>query len=220
MRILIVGGGKVGSYLARKLAHAGHTVTVIEPRRDVAMKVVDATGVIVFEGDGTDVDLLKRADVHRSDWILAVTGKDDVNLVAAQLGRNLGAKKVLARLNDPANAPTFSALKIKTVAVTDLMVGVLERDLKVDVLEASVLLAHGKLSVTEFEVGPSFEEKPLQEIDVPPFSVIVAIERGDELIVPRGPTVIRPGDRIVATSRVDRAGDLFVEFCCTEKGSS
>ncbi len=219
MRVLIIGGGKVGSYLARKLARTGHTVTVIEPRHDVAMKVVGETGVIVFEGDGTDVELLKRADVHRSDWLLAVSGKDDVNLVATQLGRTLGAKKVLARLNDPANSPTFQALGIRTVAVTDLMVGVLERDLKVDVLEASVLLAHGKLSVTEFEVGQAFEPKPLQDIDVPPFSVIVAIERGDELIVPRGPTVIHPGDRIVATSRVDRASDLLVEFCCAEKTS-
>ena len=219
MRTLIVGGGKVGSYLARKLARSGHTVTVIEPRHDVAMKVVGETGVIVFEGDGTDVELLKRADVHRSDWMLAVSGKDDVNLVASQLGKTLGATKVLARLNDPANSPTFAALGIKTVAVTDLMVGVLERDLKVDVLEASVLLAHGKLSVTEFEVGPTFEEKALQDIDVPSFSVIVAVERGDVLIVPRGPTVIRPGDRVVATSLVDKASDLLVEFCA-EKHSS
>jgi len=219
VRALIVGGGKVGSYLARKLARSGHTVTVIEPRHDVAMKVVGETGVIVFEGDGTDVELLKRADVHRSDWMLAVSGKDDVNLVASQLGKTLGATKVLARLNDPANSPTFAALGIKTVAVTDLMVGVLERDLKVDVLEASVLLAHGKLSVTEFEVGPTFEEKALQDIDVPSFSVIVAVERGDVLIVPRGPTVIRPGDRIVATSLVDKASDLLVEFCA-EKHSS
>ncbi len=220
MRVLVIGGGKVGSYLARKLARSSHIVTVIEPRRDVAMKVVGETGVIVFEGDGTDVELLKRADVHRSDWLLAVSGKDEVNLVAAQLGRTLGATKVLARLNDPTNSPTFNALGINTVAVTDLMVGVLERDLKVDVLEASVLLAHGKLSVTEFEVGPSFEERALQDIDVPPFSVIVAVERAGELIVPRGPTMIHPGDRIVATSLVDKASDLLSEFCCTEKRSS
>ncbi|GMR02708.1 MAG: NAD-binding protein [Acidimicrobiia bacterium] len=212
MRVLVVGGGKVGSYLARKLARSGHTVSVIEPRHDVAIKVVGETGVIVFEGDGTDVELLKRADVHRSDWVLAVSGKDDVNLVAAQLGRTLGAKKVLARLNDPANSPTFSALGIRTVAVTDLMVGVLERDLKVDALEASVLLAHGKLTVSEFEVGSAFEARPLQDVDIPPSSVIVAVERDDDLVVPRGPTMIRPGDRVVATSLVDKEGDLHSAF--------
>jgi len=219
MRVLVVGGGKVGSYLARKLARSGHTVSVIEPRHDVAIKVVGETGVIVFEGDGTDVELLKRADVHRSDWILAVSGKDDVNLVAAQLGRTLGAKKVLARLNDPANSPTFSALGIRTVAVTDLMVGVLERDLKVDALEASALLAHGKLTVSEFEVGSVFEARPLQDVDIPPSSVIVGVERGDDLVVPRGPTMIHPGDRVVATSLVDKEGDLHSAFCALRNPS-
>ena len=72
MRTLVVGGGKVGSYLARKLAGDGHVVSVIEMDHDLAMRVVGETGVIVFQGDGTDVDLLKRADVHRSDWVFAV----------------------------------------------------------------------------------------------------------------------------------------------------
>ncbi len=219
MRALVVGGGKVGSYLARRLARSGHTVSVIEPRHDVAIKVVGETGVIVFEGDGTDVELLKRADVHRSDWVLAVSGKDDVNLVAAQLARTLGAKKVLARLNDPANSPTFTALGIKTVAVTDLMVSVLERDLKVDALEASVLLAHGKLAVTEFEVGSAFQACPLQDVDIPPSSVIVGVEHDGDLIVPRGPTMIRPGDRVVATSLVDKEGDLHSAFCAQRNPS-
>ncbi|MCL1593916.1 MAG: NAD-binding protein [Actinomycetia bacterium] len=215
MRVLVVGGGKVGSYLARKLARSGHIVTVIEPRHDIAMKVVGETGVIVFEGDGTDVELLKRADVHRSDWILAVTGKDEVNFVASQLGRTLGARKALARLNDPANSPTFTALGIKTVAVTDLMVDVLERDLKVDALEATSLLAHGRLLVSEFEVGATFEPRPLQDIEIPKSSVVLGVERGEDVIVPRGPTVIRPGDRLVVSSHVDKASDIQSVFCVT-----
>jgi trk system potassium uptake protein TrkA len=214
MRVLIIGGGKVGSYLARRLASDGHVVSVIEPRHAVAKSVKEDTGVNVFEGDGTDVDLLKRAGVGRSDWALAVSGRDEVNLVAAQLARALGVGKVLARMNDPANAPTFEALGIQTVAVTDLMVGVLERDLRVDALEATVLLAHGKLTVSEFEVGPGFDAKALQDIDLPASSVIVIIERGGELITPRGPVVIEPGDRIVASSRSEAASDLPVVFEC------
>jgi trk system potassium uptake protein TrkA len=214
MRVLIIGGGKVGSYLARRLAGEGHVVTVIEPRHSTAKRVKEETGVNVFEGDGTDADLLKRADVGRSDWALAVSGRDEVNLVAAQLARALGVKKVIARMNDPANSPTFKALGIRTVAVTDLMVGVLERDLRVDALEATVLLAHGKLTVSEFEVGPKFEAGALQDIDLPVSSVIVIIERHGELITPRGPVMIEPGDRIVASSLSEAASELPLIFKC------
>ncbi|GMQ92666.1 MAG: NAD-binding protein [Acidimicrobiia bacterium] len=212
MRTLIIGGGKVGSYLARKLARDGHMVSVIETNHDLAMKVVGATGVIVFEGDGTDVGLLRRADVHRSDWVFAVTGKDDVNLVASQLALTLGAQNVLARLNDPANSPTFSALGVNTVAVTDLMVDVIERDLKVYQLESNTLLAHGKLSVSEFEVGSTFEPMAVQDIDLPDSALLVAIERGDDVFVPHGQTTVNPGDRLVVTSRtasISNVQELF-----------
>jgi trk system potassium uptake protein TrkA len=186
---------------------------VIETNHDLAMKVVGETGVIVFEGDGTDVDLLKRADVHRSDWVFAVTGKDDVNLVASQLAQTLGAKNVLARLNDPANAATFEALGLNTVAVTDLMVDVIERDLKVHDFDSSTLLVHGRLSVSEFEVGATFVPAMVQDIDLPKSSLVVAIERGADLVVPDGQSTVQPGDRLVVASTVASSGDIQVLFC-------
>jgi trk system potassium uptake protein TrkA len=212
MRTLVIGGGKVGSYLARKLAKDGYLVSVIEMDRDLAMKVVGETGVIVFEGDGTDVELLKRADVHRSDWVFAVTGQDDVNLVASQLAQTLGARNVLARLNNPANAPTFEALGLNTVAVTDLMVDVIEHDVKVHDLASSTLLVHGKLSVSEFDVGATFEPTSIQDIDLPKSSLVVAIERGTDVVVPDGQTTVRPGDRLVVASSVASLADIQLLF--------
>lgn len=212
MRALVIGGGKVGSYLARRLAASHHSVSVIEPRESVAMKVVGQTGVLVFHGDGTDVDLLKRADVHRSDWAFAVTGQDDANLVAAQLARTLGAKNVVARLNDPANGPTFEALGIRTVAVTDLMVDVIERDLLVGDLGATALVAHGRISITEFDIPEEFVTKRILELGLPKSALIVAIERPGAVIIPRGSTKVKPGDRIVAASLADGVADIAAVF--------
>lgn len=218
MRVLIIGGGKVGSYLARRIARSGRTVSVIEPRESIARKVVGETGVLVFEGDGTDVELLKRADVHRADWVFAVTGRDEVNLVAAQLALTLGAKSVLARLNDPANAPTFEALGIRTVAVTDLMVDVIERDLVVDALNAASFVAHGKISLSEFDVPPEFEPQKIIDMGLSKNSIVIAIERGNGVLIPHGGTKVRPGDRVIAASLTEEMGELLDAFGCGQEG--
>ena len=219
MKTLVIGGGKVGTFLALKLAHDGHVVTVIESGRDIAQRLEDKvskenlrSNCLVFVGDGTDVKLLKDADIARADWVLAVSGRDDVNLVAAQLAKTLGVDKVLARLNDPANRETFKALGIKAVAVTDLMAKALELDLKSDLLERAAVLAHGRLVVSEITVGPDFDARLLRDIEVPVSTVIVAVENNDEVRIARGDTIIGPGDRIVASSLIDSADELPVVF--------
>lgn len=212
MRILIIGGGKVGSYLARRFVASHHTVSVIEPRESLAKKVGAGANILVFQGDGTNVDLLKRADVHRSDWVFAVTGLDDANLVAAQLARTLGAKNVLARLNDPSNAPTFDALGIRTVAFTDLMVDVIERDVLAGDLSATVLVAHGRLTISELDVGKSFTTTRIADLGLPDATVIVAIERDGEIIIAHGSTKVKAGDRIVAASLPEGITSLVDTF--------
>ena len=121
MRVTLIGGGKVGSFLSRELHDAGHAVTVVEDHAGRAKTLTDDSKVLVLEGDGTDINLLMGADTGRADWVLAVTGLDEVNLVACQLAITLGARHVLARLNNPLNRPTFEARKIPVVAVTDVM---------------------------------------------------------------------------------------------------
>lgn len=219
MKTLIIGGGKVGAFLALKLAHDGHVVTVVESGHHIAQRLEDKvssenlrSNCLVFVGDGTDVKLLKDADIARADWVLAVSGRDDVNLVAAQLAKTLGVEKVLARLNDPANRDTFKALDIKAVAVTDLMAKTLELDLKSDVLERAAVLAHGRLVVSEIMVGPGFDARLLRDIAVPTSTVIVAVERDDEVHIARGDTMIGPGDTVVASSLIDAADKLPVIF--------
>jgi trk system potassium uptake protein TrkA len=161
VRILLIGGGKVGSYLAREFVTDGHVVSVIEESVERARTVIEESGALVFEGDGTDVELLRSADVDRTDWVLAVTGRDEDNLVACELAATLGAKHVLARLNNPRNRPTFDALKIPVIGVTDLMAGVISHEVEVSDLSRVALMGGGKISLVERSIPEGFPETPL-----------------------------------------------------------
>lgn len=203
MRILLIGGGKVGSFLARELERAGHIVSVIEENAQRAQALTEQSRVLVFEGDGTDIALMKAADVDRSDWVLCVTGLDEVNLVACELALTLGAKNVLARLNNPLNRPTFEALHIPVVAVTDLMATVISREVEVSDLRLIALLGRGRISLYEIDLPPEFVERPLAEVRFPTGSLAVAVVSGHDVVVPTASTVLKPGDEVTVVSSVE-----------------
>lgn len=203
MRVTLIGGGKVGSFLAKELFKAGHVITVIEEAHHHAEALSDDSKVLVLEGDGTDINLLKAADTDRSDWVLAVTGLDEVNLVACQLALTLGAKHVLARLNNPLNRPTFEALEIPVVAVTDVMATLISREVEVDELRHITLLGRGEISVYEIDVPEHVESVPVAELRLPKGSLLIALVSGDDVSVPTASTTLRPGDQVTAVSSVE-----------------
>jgi trk system potassium uptake protein TrkA len=203
MRVTLIGGGKVGSYLAKELFKGGHVITVIEELHHHAEELSDDSKVLVLEGDGTDINLLKAADTDRSDWVLAVTGLDEVNLVACQLALTLGAKHVLARLNNPLNRPTFEALEIPVVAVTDVMATLISREVEVDEFRHITLLGRGEVSVYEIDVPQGVESVPVAELRLPRGSLLVALVSGDDVTVPTASTILKPGDQVTAVSSVE-----------------
>lgn len=206
--MLLVGGGKVGSFLARELVSEGHFVAVVEPNEERAQDVANDVDAVVINGDGTDVGVLRAAEVAAADWLLAVTGLDEVNLVACQLGLTLGADRVIARLNAPGNRATFEALKIPVVAVTDLMVQVISQEIAATDLERIAVVGRGQVSLCEFEVPASFEPTKVQDIALPDPAVLAAVVRGDHVLVPGAATTIRPGDRITAVTTVALESEL------------
>ncbi|MBS1195823.1 MAG: potassium transporter TrkA [Actinobacteria bacterium] len=204
MRIVIIGAGKIGRHLARELAEAGHAVTVAESDAEVARQLAESVDALVLEGDGTSMSLLKSAEVSRADWLLAVTGQDEVNLTACELAETLGAKRVLARLNDPRNRATFDALGIPVVAVTDLISQLISREIDFLHLERIALLARGRISLIEVEVVGEAEPRRVADLGLPPQTILVAVTRdGEEKVeIPRGDTVINPGDRVLVVTAV------------------
>jgi trk system potassium uptake protein len=207
VRIVIIGAGKIGRHLARELSEAGHAVTVAESNAEEALRLAESVDALVLEGDGTSMSILMSAEVSRADWLLALTGQDEVNLTACELAETLGAKRVLARLNDPRNRATFDSLGIPVVAVTDLISQLISREIDFFHLERIALLARGRISLIEVEVVPSAPARRVIDLGLPAQTVLVAVTRegtGGEVVIPRGDTVIEPGDRVLAVTAVEQ----------------
>ncbi len=215
MRALIVGGGEVGAYLAEVLGDQGHAVSVIESESGRAAAISEETKAMVLMGDGTDIQVLRNGDVHRADWVLAVTGRDEDNIVACQLATTLGAKRVLARLNDPKNRATFDALGIPVVSVSDLIAKVISAEVEVDVREAVriALIGRGQVSLLELEIPLHVSPRKVIDLQLPHPTILVTVMRGDEVIVPGAETMIEPGDRVLAVTNVELEVPLREVLC-------
>lgn len=216
MRIVIVGGGKVGGYLAAELLDTGHGVTVIEGDTERAQKLAESIGGVVIHGDGTDIETLRSAGAGRADWLLAVTGRDDINLVACELSATLGAAETLARLNDPRNRGTFDALGIKVVGVTGLIGEVIERELDRQFFDRITFLGLGALSIMEVEVDERVKPRAVRDLGLPRETLLVAIIGPDgNAAVPDGDSLIRAGDRVIAVTAIDNEPLVRDALCRT-----
>ncbi len=132
MNAVIVGGGKVGSHLAKTLAGRGAKVVVVEEdeaRCDLISREMGEAGVRLVHGDGDEPSVLDAAGARGADVVIAATGHDEDNLVVSLLGkREYQVPMTLARVNNPRNAWLFTERfgVDKTVSSTAAMVGVIE----------------------------------------------------------------------------------------------
>jgi trk system potassium uptake protein len=122
MKTVIVGCGRVGAALAGAFDRAGHQVIIIDRSTSAFDKLDDSFGGTAIRGDGTDEDVLLRAGAEDADLFLALTEGDNRNTMSAQLAvEALGARQVVAKINDPLRAEAYADLGIATICRTDLM---------------------------------------------------------------------------------------------------
>lgn len=197
MRIIIIGGGKVGSSLSLMLHSDGHVVSLIEVNVERAEALIENADFMVFHGDGSDVELLRAADIDRVDWAVAVTGHDEDNLVACELARTLGAKNILARLNNPLNRPTFDALGVPVVGVTDLMAQVISREVELVDLSRLAVIEGGDVSLVERELPVDYPSTRITELQLPRPSLLITLIRDGRASVPGPDTVLKAGDKVL-----------------------
>lgn len=225
MFILIVGGGKVGSYLTRALLNQGHEVVVIEKIEKKAKALetlIDRQATVV--GDGCDPYVLEAAGVARADVVVADTGDDEDNLVVVLLTKKKSKARCIARVNNPRNKQIFDSLDpedpITVISSTEIILDVLNEHVNAAsytaALETMHLFGRGNLSLVRICIPETSHaaNKTLAELTIPRNSVLVAIERdGDEeMVIPTGDTLLHVGDRIVAVCKNGAAEKLQAIF--------
>jgi trk system potassium uptake protein TrkA len=215
MFILIVGGGKVGTYLARGLLKQQHEVVVIEKdARKAQMMTNLLESDIAVIGDGCDPNILIQAGVGRADVVVADTGDDEDNLVVVLISKKHSKARCIARVNNPKNKLIFESLDserpVIVISSTEIILDIIDDRVNATTLETLARVGKGDLELVQLSItgdSPASGHR-IADLALPSGSVIVAVDRGSgEVVIPNGETVFAPGDAVIAmikhTARAD-----------------
>ena len=214
MFVIIVGGGKTGSYLAELLLAGGHKVRVIDQRSEVIEKLgAELPADVIVRGDGADPKVLLNAGIRTAHVIAAVTGDDEDNLVVATLARSeFGVRRVIARINNPKNAWLFTPDMGVDVAINqaDLMAKLIAEEMSLGDMMTLVKLRKGEVSIVEEKIEPGAPAagQAIKSVPLPSGCTLAAIIRKGEVITPRGDTLLQPNDEVVAVIRTEQEAEL------------
>ncbi len=214
MNVLIVGGGKVGTYLASLLLADGHKVKIVEGGKEEYRTITSQLpqDVVVF-GNMTDPNVLESAGIREADVVAAVTRTDETNLVITSLARfEFNVRRTIARVNIPKNAWLFTPAMGVDVPLNqaDLMAHLIAEEMSLGDVMTLLKLKRGQYSLVENTVDPKAVAagKAVKDLHLPSECVLPAIIRNGNLIIPRGITVLQPGDEVFALVHVSQLDKL------------
>jgi trk system potassium uptake protein TrkA len=186
---------------------------VVEKDKELCEEIAKELEALVIHGDGCDPKVLEEAGIKRANVIAAVTGDDEDNLIVCQLAKELfNIQRTVARVNDPDNEHTFSKLSIDVpIDSTKIIAKIIEEEVSLSDIVNLMSFKHGKLSIVRVDLPHESPviNKRIQDIHLPPDSVFVSIVRGEEVIIPKGTTVLKPGDDIIAITLIGNEPQLL-----------
>lgn len=212
LHVAVAGAGETGLYLAELLEARNHDVTLIERNRqrcEIASERLHST--VVLHGDCTNIQFLREERIDRMDYFIAVTGDDESNVMAALLARELKVDKTACLIDRPDYVRIAEkvgidvAISPRIVAANRIMTLV-----KKGRIRSVTLLEEGAVEVTEYQAlsRSPIVGRTLKEVELPQGTLIGGIVRGPNVVIPRGPDMIRPGDIVITISAARSSDEL------------
>jgi trk system potassium uptake protein TrkA len=213
MRVAIAGAGNVGLFIANDLAGAGHDIQLIEQNADVVQRGGAVEGVEWLTADACEVSSLREAELERCDVVVAATGDDEDNLVISLLAKQeFGVPRVVARVNHPKNEWLFNenwGVDL-SVSTPHLITALVEEAVSVGRLVRLLGFEGGKVQLVEATLADDAPvvDKAIRDLEIPRDATIVAVVRGDHVVMPRGDTIFEKGDEVLAMVTGDSEEDV------------
>lgn len=185
----------------------------MDKERSICEEIAKDLEVLVVNGDACDPKILEEAGIERADVLAAVTGDDEDNLIICQLAKEkFGLQRTVGRVNNPDNEHVFSELGIDVpVDSTKIIAKIIEEEVSFSDFVNLMSFKRGKLAIVRVDLPKDAPviNKQLKDIALPKDAVLVSILRGEEVILPRGDTVLKPGDDVIALTLIGNEPQLL-----------
>ena len=207
--IVVIGGGNIGLFLSKQIIEEIPDIRLkmIELSRDRAEQVADQLEkAVVIYGDSLASEILTEANVQKADAVIAVTNDDQVNILSSLLAKREGAQRATTLVNNLTYGPLVRSLGIDAVvnprAITTSRI---LQHIRRGRIRGVHSLRDGLAEIIEAETLDTspLSGKTLRDVKLPAGVIIGAIARGEEVIIPRGNTVIQTGDRVIVFATRD-----------------
>jgi trk system potassium uptake protein TrkA len=202
-RVVILGGGNIGLFLAQEIERAGPAMSakIVEFSKDRAEAIAEKLGrTVVLHGDALDPELLEEANIRAAESVIAVTNDDETNILASLLAKRAGCQRAMTLINKTTYSGLVSSLGLDVVvSPRAITVSTILQQVRRGRIKSvhSLREGFGELIEAEALETSNIVNKPLREARLPDGVIIGAIVRGSKVIIPRADTVSRPGDRVI-----------------------
>ena len=218
MKIVVVGGGKLGSAVSAQLAKEGHDITLIDNNRDVVRRQTDALDSMVIYGNGASLNSQREADVEHAELLIAVSPQDEVNMMCCIIARKLGCENTIARVRNPEYAEQLRFLQdelglsmsinpdwitAREIFRLTQIPGFVQRD----------SFARGRAEIVEYRLKADNKLCGVALSDLPhklsSKVLVCAVARGGKVFIPDGSFILREGDKAYITAPTNELSNLL-----------